>query len=79
MFDRRACVQAAASAVALALPGGCATPEAAYLAPHEMAPAAPREFRAAWVASVAHIDWPSRAGLTRSTPHLACGTINAPP
>jgi uncharacterized lipoprotein YddW (UPF0748 family) len=27
-------------------------------------PALPREFRAAWVASVAHIDWPSRAGLT---------------
>lgn len=29
----------------------------------DTAPAAPREFRAAWVASVAHIDWPSRAGL----------------
>lgn len=27
------------------------------------APPAPREFRAAWVASVANIDWPSRAGL----------------
>ncbi|MFT3818960.1 MAG: family 10 glycosylhydrolase [Rubrivivax sp.] len=27
-------------------------------------PPLPREFRAAWVASVAHIDWPSRAGLT---------------
>jgi uncharacterized lipoprotein YddW (UPF0748 family) len=26
-------------------------------------PAAPREFRAAWVASVANIDWPSRPGL----------------
>lgn len=27
-------------------------------------PAAPREFRAAWVASVNHIDWPSRSGLS---------------
>jgi len=27
-------------------------------------PAPPREFRAAWVASVAHIDWPSAPGLT---------------
>ena len=27
-------------------------------------PAAPREFRAAWVASVANIDWPSRSNLT---------------
>ncbi len=27
------------------------------------APAAPREFRAAWVATVANIDWPSRSGL----------------
>ena len=26
-------------------------------------PPAPREFRAAWVATVANIDWPSRAGL----------------
>jgi len=26
-------------------------------------PAAPREFRAAWVATVANIDWPSRPGL----------------
>ncbi len=28
-----------------------------------MAPPAPREFRAAWVATVANIDWPSRKGL----------------
>ena len=27
------------------------------------APAAPREFRAAWVSTVANIDWPSKAGL----------------
>ncbi|HEX4859311.1 MAG TPA: family 10 glycosylhydrolase [Usitatibacteraceae bacterium] len=30
----------------------------------ETAPPAPREFRAAWVATVANIDWPSRRGLT---------------
>ncbi len=29
-----------------------------------MPPAAPREFRAAWVATVANIDWPSRSGLS---------------
>ena len=33
------------------------------LLPHEMPPAPPRELRAAWVASVAYIDWPARAGL----------------
>ena len=27
-------------------------------------PAAPREFRAMWVATVANIDWPSRTGLS---------------
>ncbi|MCV2353112.1 family 10 glycosylhydrolase [Paucibacter sp. B2R-40] len=30
----------------------------------ELAPPAPREFRAAWVATVANIDWPSRKGLS---------------
>jgi uncharacterized lipoprotein YddW (UPF0748 family) len=39
-------------------------PPAAALTPQaDEAPPAPREFRAAWVASVANIDWPSRAGL----------------
>ena len=33
-------------------------------APRDTPPPAPREFRAAWVATVAHIDWPSRSGLT---------------
>ena len=28
------------------------------------APAAPREFRGAWVATVANIDWPSKKGLS---------------
>lgn len=40
----------------------CALPGPADEAPAD-APALRREFRAAWVASVAHIDWPSRAGL----------------
>lgn len=43
--------------------GGCATapkPTATIDTP----PPAPREFRAAWVATVANIDWPSRPGLS---------------
>jgi uncharacterized lipoprotein YddW (UPF0748 family) len=50
-----------------------AVPEAAMPAPAQeppakaaewpQPPAAPREFRAAWVSTVANIDWPSRAGL----------------
>jgi uncharacterized lipoprotein YddW (UPF0748 family) len=32
--------------------------------PSEEPPPAPREFRAAWVATVANIDWPSKPGLT---------------
>ncbi len=38
--------------------------EASAEPPAVDAPAAPREFRAAWVATVANIDWPSRPGLT---------------
>ena len=30
----------------------------------DLPPAAPREFRAAWVATVANIDWPSKRDLT---------------
>lgn len=53
----------------LALLGACVgvaprTAEAPPAAPGiEMPPADPREFRAAWVATVANIDWPSRPGL----------------
>ena len=46
---------------------GCAHPTRAAASteqPAVDAPAAPREFRAAWVATVANIDWPSRPGLT---------------
>ena len=32
-------------------------------APSDLPPPAPREFRAAWVATVANIDWPSKPGL----------------
>jgi uncharacterized lipoprotein YddW (UPF0748 family) len=40
-----------------------AAPDAAASLTGPMPPAAPREFRAAWVSTVANIDWPSRAGL----------------
>lgn len=45
------------------------TPPAAVAPPASLAhldepPPAPREFRAAWVATVANIDWPSKKGLT---------------
>lgn len=34
-----------------------------WQASHENVPAAPQEFRAAWVATVHNLDWPSRPGL----------------
>jgi uncharacterized lipoprotein YddW (UPF0748 family) len=40
---------------------GAAAP---YSASSVVPPKPPREFRAAWVASVSNIDWPSKAGLT---------------
>jgi len=67
---------------ALALLGGCAlgpvfepdiVPAAPPPAPAATAPTAPappslrREFRAAWVATVANIDWPSKPGLPAAT------------
>ncbi|NBT92057.1 MAG: hypothetical protein EBT37_05350, partial [Betaproteobacteria bacterium] len=59
----------AAGAATLAASGleACASlPSAWRVAPEldGLAPAAPREFRAAWVATVANIDWPSRKGLS---------------
>lgn len=50
-----------ALALALAVPG-CTHPVVPE-APAEP-PAAPRQFRGAWVATVANIDWPSKKGLT---------------
>lgn len=38
-------------------------PAAQQVAPADMPPPAPREFRAAWVSTVANIDWPSRQNL----------------
>ena len=38
-----------------------------YVPSAEQPPAFPREFRAAWVATVYNIDWPSRQGLSSST------------
>jgi uncharacterized lipoprotein YddW (UPF0748 family) len=40
------------------------TPPAAQPVDPTMPPPAPREFRAAWVSTVANIDWPSRNNLT---------------
>jgi uncharacterized lipoprotein YddW (UPF0748 family) len=44
---------------------GCLNhPSPSLYPPSGTPPAAPREFRAAWVAAVANIDWPSQPGLT---------------
>jgi uncharacterized lipoprotein YddW (UPF0748 family) len=43
---------------------GAAVPNAAVVRGGATPPAAPREFRAAWVSTVANIDWPSRSNLT---------------
>ncbi|MBI3715207.1 MAG: family 10 glycosylhydrolase [Betaproteobacteria bacterium] len=60
----RACVALAMLLTA----GSCTTPGPApgigSAAIEGGPPPIPREFRAAWVASVANIDWPSRTGLT---------------
>ncbi|MBL8998852.1 MAG: family 10 glycosylhydrolase, partial [Gemmatimonadetes bacterium] len=59
---RAALLATATSAATLA---GCASVPLPQLLPTaDQPPSAPREWRAAWVASVAHIDWPSRAGLS---------------
>ncbi|USX14428.1 family 10 glycosylhydrolase [Oxalobacteraceae bacterium OTU3CAMAD1] len=44
-------------------PGAIAPPPAPPFDPN-MPPPAPREFRAAWVSTVANIDWPSRSNLS---------------
>jgi uncharacterized lipoprotein YddW (UPF0748 family) len=44
------------------IPGAAANPEVL-----EPPPPAPREFRGAWVATVANIDWPSKPGLSART------------
>ena len=49
------------TAAALAISAGCTPVEQRTSLPEP--PPAPREFRAAWVATVANIDWPSAKGL----------------
>ena len=62
-----------ASALALVgLLAACTTPPKATVpgtvantvANNDLPPAAPREFRAVWVSTVANIDWPSKQNLT---------------
>jgi uncharacterized lipoprotein YddW (UPF0748 family) len=62
---RRAILSAAAAAGAAGagLAGCSSWPEPLSHEMLEMPPPAPREWRAAWVASVAHIDWPAQPGL----------------
>lgn len=66
MLTRRSLVLSSAAALAacaeLPTNGSAAAREASDLA--VLPPAAPREFRAAWVATVANIDWPSKKGLS---------------
>ena len=57
-ITRRDCIASAALLLA-----GCGAPQLRELTAQEMPPAAPREFRGAWVASVANIDWPSAPAL----------------
>jgi uncharacterized lipoprotein YddW (UPF0748 family) len=64
---------AAVAAAALGLaacsspPSTPAAPTLAPLTAAELPPPEPREFRAAWVATVANIDWPSKPGLSAQT------------
>lgn len=72
-MKRRALVRASVAGM-LALGGllsACSTmppsttlPAGTIVANTSQPPAAPREFRAAWVSTVANIDWPSRQNLT---------------
>jgi uncharacterized lipoprotein YddW (UPF0748 family) len=64
MFKRRTLIAAAGGAVWMA---GCtSTPSLVPLARADEPPAAPREFRGAWVATVANIDWPRAPGLPQA-------------
>ena len=58
--SRREALAALGALVAAGMPGCSSVAPTAQLAEP---PEAPREFRAAWIASVANIDWPSRPGL----------------
>ena len=49
------------------LPPATPPPTLPPLTAAELPPPEPREFRAAWVATVANIDWPSKPGLSAQT------------
>jgi len=78
MLNRRHALSAAA-ALALAACSGPLLNRAVPLRPapglQDLAPAAPREFRAAWVATVANIDWPSKPGLTAAEQQAEMRTL----
>jgi uncharacterized lipoprotein YddW (UPF0748 family) len=70
--EKMVCKSVATLAAALLALTGCASvkpvPSTTLQVPSatasvDMPPPAPREFRAAWVATVANIDWPSKPGL----------------
>ena len=68
-LDRRRLVRQLLAFAGLAFVAiACSTPGDAPVTstspPLDMPPPVPREFRAAWVATVANIDWPSRRDLT---------------
>jgi len=66
-LSRRTLLAGAASAGLAACVAGPGLAGPRWVAAPELAalpPPAPREFRAAWVATVANIDWPSRKGLS---------------
>ncbi|NBU87949.1 MAG: hypothetical protein EBS16_01855 [Betaproteobacteria bacterium] len=73
MMDRRHWLRVAAGSLCAGLHSAGAQPVGASREaqrPVDAAlepPSTPREFRAAWVATVANIDWPSRAGLPPQT------------
>jgi uncharacterized lipoprotein YddW (UPF0748 family) len=73
--DRRRYVLAGMASLGTVALGGlsaCATlREPTPLPPAEWPGPAPREWRAAWVASVAHIDWPPRPGLAAAEQQAA--------
>ena len=58
------CAVADTAAEALAPATAAAGPPTPPPDPRDLPPPAPREFRAAWVATVANIDWPSKPGLS---------------
>ncbi len=58
--------------VPLTLPS---TPNAEPAIDANQPPPAPREFRAAWVATVANIDWPSRKGLSSAAQQAEMRTL----